>query len=1025
MTINTIEDTENKKHIEDSEDKRKKEGTEPETEKAVHSVTGRKKRRWYFRLFLCVSSFLIVLGLILLAFRSLGLEPFGSRTLTVDDAKIQYIDFFTYYVDVLHGVRPLSYDFGNMLGGSSFGLFSYYLASPFNLLLYFFGKEGVYRFFNIAVALKLATAGATFCWYLQRRFEDRILPVFTVALSIGYALMQYTVAQSSNIMWLDGVYMLPLILLGVYEVLHRRSVWRLVLAVAACIVCNWYIAGICCLFSGIWFVFEFFFRDSVNRKRPPVQGLDRPGRRQQPSRLVLGVTDFVVSFCRYVWGMGLGVAASAVLFLPAVSAMRQGKGQYEEIEILMGMKGNLLSAITGYTVGRACSPNFAALFCGGIAVSAALALLFSGAWKIRQKTAFVLLGGVCFLMLHWEPARLAFSLFKRADSYWYRYSFLVCFALLFGAGAWLSRAEQDRVSRALVVPLAILFGAAVLWLNGIRPGELAAEGMAYVHQHRTAFLTVGSSFLLSVLTLLLLSVKPAGSGRAVRFIAGLLLLVITGTEMWANAWFLWRWNTNDSRDFYLEYSEGLQDQLAQLRAVDQGAWRIAQDRTRWHYEDDDLTSYFNDALAQNYWSNTAYTSSPENAQLSLMWRLGYRDEAGCMMIVRDPILGSDSFLGIKYMLQSTPIQGLERVEEVDSFSGRSVYRNPFALPMAFVYSGEKLPTMRYENTFLYQNQLFSTLSGRKTQIYFPLGWTRYDEGNKAYFRIYVPKNTGAAGAQADSVSAPEADAAAGAGTEADGMTTGGTGVVVYGNLLWPEKRDGLLSINGAEPFGYDRWMSPACFLIRSREEQARSEAAQSLQAAGDTEKEQNPASTDLTEEEELKKELADAAADFDRETVASMDREAWADVRTVVFQPRNKEGEDAKDALAFKDYQFYGLDLEALGDAAERIRSAEVRDLTIENGHITCSLEGRQGRSLCLLVPWSKGWQALRNGEPVQPDTVAGTMITIPLVDGKNEIELKYQIPYLREGIYISAAALAVMLIDGLCRLIASRKRRR
>ena len=112
---------------------------------------------------------------------------------------------------------------------------------------------------------------------------------------------------------------------------------------------------------------------------------------------------------------------------------------------------------------------------------------------------------------------------------------------------------------------------------------------------------------------------------------------------------------------------------------------------------------------------------------------------------------------------------------------------------------------------------------------------------------------------------------------------------------------------------------------------------------------------------------------------------------------------------------------DSVREAVERIREGEVTDVKIENGHVTCSLEGVTGRSLCLLVPYSKGWEAFRNGEPVQPDTVAGTMITIPLVNGRNEIELTYHIPYLREGICVSVAALAALLIDALCRWRAGR----
>ena len=1013
-------------------------------------TAGRKKysqpvrRNWLVRFLLCCISFASVLVIVNLVYFKLGMEPFGTKTAAIDDAKIQYIDFFTYYVDVLHGVRSLTYDFSNMLGGSSVGMFSYYLASPFNLLLYFFGKEGVYRFFDVAVALKLATAGATFSWYLQRRFENRIRPVFVVALSMGYALMQYQIAQSSNIMWLDGVYMLPLILLGVYEVLNRKSVWRLALAVTVCIFCNWYIAGLNCLFSGIWFMFEFFFRDTIiSDKRLKTSGVpDRrySGSRRRTSRLQLGITEFVVSFCRYVWAMGLGVAMSSVMFLPAISAMRQGKGQYDKIEILMTFSGDLLSSLRGYVIGTESERGFAALFCGGIIVSAALGLLFSGAWKIRQKIVYLCLLGICFLMLHWEPVMMIFSLMKRADSYWYRYSYLVCFALIFGAGAYLSHAEEDRWSKVFVIVISILFAVGILKLNGIGSADFAEYGIGLVGKHKALFGTAAAAVALAALTVVLTSVKPREKGGSfqisglVRLAAGILLLVITGTELRANALLFWKDNSDDSQALYMAYSEGMQKQLSQLRAVDGGYYRIAQDRTRWHY-DDDLTSFLNDSLAQNYWSNAAYTSSPDNTQLSLMWRLGYRDEAGCMMIVRDPVIPSDSFLGVKYYLQSTPIQGLEPVEGVEPFNGRAVYRNPYALPMAFTYDGSKLPTMRYDRTFVYQNALFSTLCGTETELYTPVSWTCEKKENLTYYNVYVPKGN----------------------------------FLVYGNLLWPEKMTGLMSINGAEPFGYCRWTSPAAFMIRSRREQEKSTASQSLQAVARAEKasgkdgqsenssvmSQDPHESDgssavshdphesdggsavshdphgneagsalsddrhVSEVQAQKNELQKTASAYDQETLASLKTDSYADVRTVVFRSE-------KD-ISFSDQQFYALNLDALEQAVDTIRQGEVAEenLKIEGGHVTCSLEGRTGQSLCLLVPWSKGWQALRNGEPVQPDTVAGTMITIPLVNGENRIELTYQIPFLREGMYISAAAFGALLIDILYRLIAGRKKRK
>jgi hypothetical protein len=129
--------------------------------------------------------------------------------------------------------------------------------------------------------------------------------------------------------------------------------------------------------------------------------------------------------------------------------------------------------------------------------------------------------------------------------------------------------------------------------------------------------------------------------------------------------------------------------------------------------------------------------------------------------------------------------------------------------------------MRYDNAYVYQNELYTTLSGRDTEIFKPLTWTRYNEGNKSFFRVFVPEGNWLA----------------------------------YGNLLWPEKFDGLMSINGTEPFGYACWTSPASFLIRSRQEQAQSGADSSLQEVWKREKEAEKATAAEKAAEPEKSEL--------------------------------------------------------------------------------------------------------------------------------------------------------------------------
>ena len=43
-------------------------------------------------------------------------------------------------------------------------------------------------------------------------------------VSISYGFMQYNIAQSNNILWLDGVYMLPIILAGIETVFRKNKI---------------------------------------------------------------------------------------------------------------------------------------------------------------------------------------------------------------------------------------------------------------------------------------------------------------------------------------------------------------------------------------------------------------------------------------------------------------------------------------------------------------------------------------------------------------------------------------------------------------------------------------------------------------------------------------------------------------------------------------------------------------------------------------------------------------------------------
>ncbi len=68
-----------------------------------------------------------------------------------------------------------------------------------------------------------------------------------------------------------------------------------------------------------------------------------------------------------------------------------------------------------------------------------------------------------------------------------------------------------------------------------------------------------------------------------------------------------------------------------------------------------------------------------------MKQMGYAIGGDVMNVVNTSVLGADSILGVKYVLSSYDIPGLKKLENIEPGNGKSVYYNPYALPVAFTY----------------------------------------------------------------------------------------------------------------------------------------------------------------------------------------------------------------------------------------------------------------------------------------------------------------------------------------------------
>ena len=715
--------------------------------------------------------------------------PFGVNTPAVTDAKLQYLDLFSYYRDVLTGQNSAAYTFSNTLGGGAAAIWAYYLASPFNLLVLLFPKEQMNLFLEVLITTKLSAASASFAWFIGSRFRERICREITLALSVGYGLMQYTLAQGSNVMWLDGVILLPFIVLGVHKTARGDGVRALAVPAALSVLANWYTGGINYLFSAVWFLYE-----ELRKRRAGAETSGRGRKNSLPGDLG-----------RYALGMGAGLLMASVLFVPNVLMLRAGKAASwnpSADHLSWGLRGNPLSILRSYRIGEQSDISRVSFFCGTPALFGTAAFFLSRRIRGREKAAAAVVFATAWMACFWQPLFYVFSLFMKTTSYWYRFSYLGSFTLLYLAAFWAgSLPEKGRRIRTAkewaVIPkagglcLLLILASQKIWPSG-------GSGSTRIAVLMTAAVTVLMGLLLApegwkgipVLEDLAQEERhPQRRAAALKAILVSLCLI----EAFGETRAMLRIYHTDTAKEYAAYSAEEQAQIRELKESDsEGFYRITQTSTR-ITNVDGLTGAYLDAMAYGYASVSGYTSCPENIQLDFLDRLGYRKEYESFNIVNTSFLPADSLLGVRYVLSPYGIPGLEQLPQPGTHNSKAVYRNPFALPAAMI--AEQARTAERSEAgdpFTYTEELYGKLLGHRAELWTPV------QAEKTYER----------GRTEWTLTVPEGD------------------LCLYGNLPWKQQasyadpqwwddaqEQGKLTPAEGWSFGYGGWLSPSVFYI--------------------------------------------------------------------------------------------------------------------------------------------------------------------------------------------------------------------
>lgn len=550
--------------------------------------------------------------------------PFGDNSFLADDLKYQYIDFFSWFRRVLLGEANLRYSFSQGLGMNTWGLYSYYLASPFNLLCVLFPQNKLTLFVFIISALKLGSIHISSAWYLQKRFGLPKPAAFL--LSLSFTFCSWTISNLRNPLWIDCLILLPICAYGCYELIRKQKMIRLVITTALNVMFCWYTAYICILFLCIFVLVEF---------------VDYVAEEGFSWKLMLDRA------LRFAGAMMLGLLLSAWTFLPTILAMAKG-GPVQALSSLF--KTNPKSLIRGFIPGMwandGITPQF---YCGVIMMLLAVSLLFNR--KVSVKTRAVTLVATTILIASsvLSPLEYIWCGMRVPNGFYSRTAFLLSFLTMWAAGYALQMLKGRPKLRKAYRPAVVL---------------------------------------------------P--------------LLALTAVELFGNAHDMWN-------QLYAGYSED--GNSAYVATTTNTITAIQEQDSVPFYRIDRTTTRadsaaLNEGLALGYNQLSSYSSANNPQAIALLNSLGYSSVGEFSTRYAEPILAVDTLLGVKYAIPENVPAGYVLAKTYQADSTSAVYENPYALSIGVAASSDiKNSTLKSENPFEKQNDLYSKILGREVELY--------------------------------------------------------------------------------------------------------------------------------------------------------------------------------------------------------------------------------------------------------------------------------------------------------------------
>lgn len=630
--------------------------------------------------------FLIPFGLMLIIYFALGVWPISNNSVLVLDLNAQYVSFIEKFRSILSDGGSFLYSFQRALGGEFMGIFAYYLASPFNLITLLFPKSGMTEALLLIMTLKCGLCGYTFGFYLHKT-RKTVSKTGVVIFSTLFALCSFAVVMQHNLMWTDNIFLFPLILLGIEELIKHGKFKMYVICLAYAILSNFYIGYMACIFSLIYYLVKYCVY-TKEEKNP------------------LGVKHhFIKTSLKFALYSVVAAAIAAIIILPTFYSLQFGKLEFTTPNFEPKQIYNFTDIFSTFYFGTYDSvkpEGLPFLYCGMLPLLLMPLYFFLKKEPMRKKIGNAVLLAIFALSFNFTVLNLIWHGLQKPNWLNARYTYMFVAVFLVMAYEVFVSLREIGVKKVALSGLAMIGILLFLEKSGI--------------DHLDALSVVWPSLLIIVVYVAALKFVKKDLELSKTGAASIVLCVLICIELVASSVIcLYKFDDEVKYTSRTTYRTHI-DKYREAVALTENDTTFFRSEKLEHRKSND-----NFALGINGLSNS--TSTLNASVIRLLKNFGFTSRSHWSKYVGGTIT-SDIFFGIKYLYidpakDDVPWYVAEYYDLVgETKDGVQVYRNPYAFSIGFasdeamaVYGTDDSVTKNsdFSNPFDFMNNMFGMI----------------------------------------------------------------------------------------------------------------------------------------------------------------------------------------------------------------------------------------------------------------------------------------------------------------------------